>query len=282
MYNIEQFYKNSDRLINDENIENLAHKIYCTYGIDFRNQDHYMTFFSSSKFERLSNETKKEILSLALQMSFNFQHEILLTAKSLAMILNGSNMARYDLQDYLEKGIINSEGTDVDENGNISISSIQGNYSFQSVIKKFKNKTDILEYIFPIKITGHCFSNAIFLLEYFKKGQILFVQINNGFHTYLHSLYLDENGLIIDLNYLVSMNHSQFLELYKPNYVISINYELWNNLKSNANWSKKESVLVAYGLLQATNKSENNEYTQKEIINFLDQFNEFTGDKRLK
>ena len=282
MYNIEQFYKNSDRLINDENIENLAHKIYCTYGIDFRNQDHYMTFFSGSKFERLSNETKKEILSLALQMSFNFQHEILLTAKSLAMILNGSNMARYDLQDYLEKGIINSEGTDVDENGNINISSIQGNYNFQSVIKKFKNKTDILEYIFPIKITGNCFSNAIFLLEYFKKGQILFVQINNGFHTYLHSLYLDENGLIIDLNYLVSMNHSQFLELYKPNYVISINYELWNNLKSNANWTKKESVLVAYGLLQATNKSENNEYTQKELINFLDQFNEFTGDKRLK
>lgn len=282
MYNIEQFYKNSDRLINDENIENLAHKIYCTYGIDFRNQDHYMTFFSSSKFERLSNETKKEILSLALQMSFNFQHEILLTAKSLAMIINGSNMARYDLQDYLEKGIINSEGTDVDENGNISISSIQGNYNFQSVIKKFKNKTDILEYIFPIKITNHCFSNAIFLLEFFKKGQILFVQINNGFHTYLHSLYLDENGLIIDLNYLVSMNHSQFLELYKPNYVISINYELWNNLKSNANWTKKESVLVAYGLLQATNKSENNEYTQKELINFLDQFNEFTGDKRLK
>ena len=282
MYNIEQFYKNSDRLINDENIENLAHKIYCTYGIDFRNQDHYMTFFSSSKFERLSNETKKEILSLALQMSFNFQHEILLTAKSLAMILNGSNMARYDLQGYLEKGIINFEGTDVDENGNISISSIQGNYNFQSVIKKFKNKTDILEYIFPIKITGHCFSNAIFLLEYFKKGQILFVQINNGFHTYLHSLYLDENGLIIDLNYLVSMNHNQFLELYKPNYVISINYELWNNLKSNANWSKKESVLVAYGLLQTTNKSENNEYTQKELINFLDQFNEFTGDKRLK
>lgn len=47
-------------------MENLAHKIYCTYGIDFRNQDYYITFLSSSKFERLSNETKKEILSLAL------------------------------------------------------------------------------------------------------------------------------------------------------------------------------------------------------------------------
>ena len=282
MHNIEQFYKNSDRLINNDNIENLVHKIYCSYGIDFRNQDHYMTFLSSSKFKMLSNETKKEILSLALQMSFNFQHQILLTAKSLAMILNGSNMALYDLQDYLENGIINSEGTSVDEKGNISISSIQGNYNFQSVIKKFKNKTDILEYIFPVKIIGQCFSNAIFLLEYFKKGQILFMQINNGFHTYLHSLYIDENSSIIDLNYLVSMSYNQFLELYKPNYVIPINYELWNNLKSNVNWSKKESVLVSYGLLQVTNKSQNNEYSQKELVDFLDQFNEFTGDKRLK
>ena len=149
-------------------------------------------------------------------MNFNFQHEILLTAKSLSMILNGSNMARYDLQDYLVKGIINSEGTDVDEKGNIGISSIQGNYNFQSVIKKFEDKTDILKYIFPVKITGHCFLNAIFLLEYFKKGQILFMQINNGFHTYSHSLYIDENSSIIDLNYLVSMSYSQFLELYNP------------------------------------------------------------------
>jgi len=279
---IEQFYKHHDRLINDKNIENLANNIFRIYGIDFRNKDHYMTFFNSYDFERLSEEQKSEILLLALQMGFNFEHEILMAAKNLVMISNGSKMAQYDLQDILVRKILNDDGFNIDNNGNIHISSVQGDFHFESILKQFANNSYVLEYLFPIPISNYCFSNAIFLLEYLKKGKILFTQIDNGFHTYLHSVYVDDSNKVIDLNYLVSMEYDQFLKLYNPKYVDSIDFELWCRLKSLINCTKKEAILVSYGLIHSSNQLENNNYTQEELSTYLDKSNEFVGNSKLK
>lgn len=279
---IQRFYKSQDRLINDKFIEKLANDVFRIYGIDFRNKDHRMTFFNSYDFERLPEERKRAILLLALQMGFNFEHDILLATKSLIMISNGSKMAQYDLQDILNRKIINDNGLNIDDNGIIHISSMQGDFQFQSVLKQFANEPCVLEYLFPIPISNYCFSNAIFLLEYFKKGKILFMQIDNGFHTYLHSVYMDDSNKVIDLNYLVSMDYDQFLQLYNPKYVNPIDFELWCRLKSLIHCTKKEAILVSYGLIHGNTQSNNSNYTQEELSNYLDKSNEFAGHSKLK
>jgi hypothetical protein len=277
--NIKELYLRNDRVINKNNINELIQVLCKKFNLNL-SADYWMPFFTSYKFQTLDENTKREILKTALKMNFNYNHEILTAMKQLAMIKNGNTSEKYELEDSFLTSIIDSEGTIINEHGVIKVETIQGPFNAMSALEFFKNDDEVLKYIFPIKLNGHCFSNSIFLLEHYQTGKILFMQINNGFNTYLHAVYLTNNNQIIDLNYLTLINYNDFLKLYNPTYVTEIDFGLWTKLKEKTKWRKKEAVLVSYGIVSNIN-NKNTEDNETELIEYLDNNGDFISDKRL-
>lgn len=279
MENIERIYHKYDRIKNNEKIKELINLIYLSTGINFSCSG-FILGFTTPEYEKLTANVKNKILELFLKMNFSFRHYILCFAREIIENKNSGDIRLIKLQmkRELKRGIIDVYKTKYDSNSSIiELSTIQGNYTIIPAIDYLSRNEYNLE---KSSTFGMCFTNSIDLLENLKKGKICFMQLDSGNTKFLHAVYIDNSNMVIDLNYLTVISYEDFIELYNPNILMEVSFEVWENLKQQKKYNKKESLLVTYCIFNGSLSTENEGVREQDFINYLDCNDGFAYKKR--